>query len=67
MLASCLTYSSTLKMEVVMSLETSVDFQRATRRYERTMKSTPVFEARNYTKHQGLAINVAPTSDVLCR
>jgi hypothetical protein len=30
---SCLAYSSTLKMEVTYSFETSVDFQRIARRY----------------------------------
>jgi hypothetical protein len=30
---SCMTYSSTLKMEAICSSEMSVDFQRATRRY----------------------------------
>jgi hypothetical protein len=33
MLVSCLAYSSTLKVEVIRSSETSVDFQRITRRY----------------------------------
>jgi hypothetical protein len=33
MLVSCLAYSSTLKMEVICSSETSVDFQRITWRY----------------------------------
>jgi hypothetical protein len=33
MLAFCLAYSSTLKMEVTSSFETSVNFQRTTRRY----------------------------------
>jgi hypothetical protein len=32
-LVSCLTYSSTLKMKVICSSETLVDFQRTTRRY----------------------------------
>jgi hypothetical protein len=32
MLASCLAYSSTIKMEVTCSSATSVDFQRTTRR-----------------------------------
>jgi hypothetical protein len=32
-LVSCLTYSSTLKMEVTCSSDTSVDLQRTTRRY----------------------------------
>jgi hypothetical protein len=32
-LVSCLAYTSTLKMEAICSSETSVDFQRATRRY----------------------------------
>jgi hypothetical protein len=32
-LLSCLAYSSTLQMEAVCSSETSVDFQRTTRRY----------------------------------
>jgi hypothetical protein len=33
MLVSCLAYSSTLKMEVTYTCETSVDFQRTTQRY----------------------------------
>jgi hypothetical protein len=33
MIVSCLAYSSTLKMEARCSSETSVDFQRTTRRY----------------------------------
>jgi hypothetical protein len=33
LLVSCLTYSSTLKMEEICFSETSVDFQRTTRRY----------------------------------
>jgi hypothetical protein len=33
MLVSCLAYSSTLKMEVTSSFETSVDFQRTAWRY----------------------------------
>jgi hypothetical protein len=33
MLVSCMAYSSTLKIEVICSSETSVDFQRTTRRY----------------------------------
>jgi hypothetical protein len=32
-MASCTAYSSTLKMEVIRSSETSVDFQRTTGRY----------------------------------
>jgi hypothetical protein len=63
----CLAYSSTLKIATTRYSETSLDFQRTTRCYtqeDRTPKSCTVFEVRNYTKHQDVAINVAPNSEV---
>jgi hypothetical protein len=44
-LVSCLAYSLTLKMEATFSPETSLDFQRTTRRYireDRTLENNPV-------------------------
>jgi hypothetical protein len=44
MLVSCLAYSSTLKMEITYSSETSISFQRTVRRY--------IQEDRNIYNHR---------------
>jgi hypothetical protein len=51
-LVSCSDYSSTLKMEAVCSSETSVDFQRTTRRYipqDRTLHNHRCENLKSYT------------------
>jgi hypothetical protein len=58
---SCLTYSSTLKMEATCSSETSVDFQRTTRPYipdNRTHHNHRCENLRSYKIHKYVIVTV---------